>query len=90
MNEIIKECFNKQGNFIIEGFDPYHHKPEHQWLVEILFDDNGNAYYEMIEAAKAFAKEHNCMWDSDIAQYIICSRINCFTKCNYNDVSLWR
>lgn len=91
MDALIKECFTEDGRFIIEGFDPYHtHKKEEHWLYEMLFDEDGNSHFEMIKAAENFAKEHNCLWNSDIAKYIISSRIKNFTHGNYTDIFLWR
>lgn len=91
MKNIILKCFNENGNFIIEGFDPYHsHNENEQWLRELLFDEDGNAHVELIGAAEKFAKEHNCLYNSDIAKYIHCSNISTFTHGNYTDINFWR
>lgn len=91
MKNIILKCFNENGNFIIEGFDPYYTNNENEhWLLELLFNEDGNAPVELIEAAEEFAKEHNCLYNSDIAKYIHCSNISRFTKRNYTDITFWR
>lgn len=91
MEKLIKDCFTEDGSFIIKGFDPFHsYKEEERWLYDMLFDDDGNAHMVMVYAAENFAKEHNCLWNSDIAKYTLCSKISCFTHCNYPDFCLWR
>ena len=90
---IMSEIFVENGNFKLEGFDPYHYAAQSQegnLIYDLLFKEDGNVQYNVIKEAIDFATKHNCLWNSDIAKYIICERISDITKGNYTDVSLWR
>ena len=90
-NNILYDIFDVNGMFKLKGFDPYHTQTsEGDSIKKILFDEDGNAQWDMVQDCIIFANQYNCGWDSDIAKYIHCSHISVFTKGNYTDINFWR
>lgn len=88
----LENCFDKDGNFIIPGFDPYRvpdDDKDKQSLRDFLFDEDGYAkwsseMFDLIEKKK-------WAWNSSAVLYYysgVCIDCNC--KGNYTAIYAWR
>ena len=83
----IKDCFDKDGNFIKPLFDPYRCEDnDHLYLA--LFDEQGHAtrggeVYTLIV-------KHNWSFNCDAVKYYYSQVIDDWCKDNYTAIYAWR
>lgn len=87
----IKDCFDKDGNFIIKGFDPYRvgDDTDEQELKNYLFDEDGYALHDA-DIVQLLHK-NNWNWTCDAIKYYyssVCIDANCGN--NYTAIYAWR
>jgi hypothetical protein len=83
---------NQKGGFELK----YNYKDPNQVCLLYVpfsdesFDEEGDANWEAVNAAREFANKYNCHWDSDIVRYIYSADIPSYTHCNYRSIYAWR
>lgn len=88
-NNLSSMFFNENGSFK-KPLDPYRYNDENKDIYDLLFDENGDADYEVVKDAEIFAKKYNCPFDSDVVKYIYSSDISSITRGNYSSIYMWR
>ena len=81
--------FNEDGSFK-KQLDPYRYNDTNKDLYDLLFDEDGDANWEAVNAAREFANKYNCHWNSDIVKYIYSADIPSYTRYNYKSIFAWR
>lgn len=89
----IEDCFDKNGNFVIPGFDPYRVGDDinKQELYKYLFDEDGYANIEPRHYVYDLIEKNNFPFTCDAVKYYYaaeCIDANC--KGNYTAVYAWR
>ena len=82
----IKDCFNKDGNFI-KPFDPYR-CDNNDPLYLALFDEDG--YTTRDKEVYTLIAEHNWSFDCDAVKYYYSHKIDTACKGNYTAIYAWR
>lgn len=92
MKKELKDCFDKDGEFIIPGFDPFRMKtddPAEQELYESLFDENGYLN-DRKGMADLIAKNKWDPWCNAVKCYYASVCIDSGCGGNYTAIYAWR
>lgn len=89
---ILDTLFNKYGNFIMKGFDPYRVDHSDEFYKKI-FDDEGYLKEGLLKLLGTFL--HNSdpnfvSYDCDVVSLIHAERFARNTKNNYSTIYYWR
>ena len=82
--------FNKCGNFINPGYDPFRVSDKYQEIHDFLFDDDDGLQYGLDVQLHQFINEHKCSWNSDIVRLYWAEQMGINTKGSYPAVYMWR
>lgn len=94
-----KNCFDKHGNFKLQGFDPYRYddsNPEYVEFYNALFEPwdseygSGNLNDETSCCLGAFIHDSGFRWSSDAVKLYYAEEMGRNTKGSYPAVYMWR
>lgn len=95
-----KSCFDKSGNFKLQGFDPYHYEEDNPEYVEfynklfVPWDfqsySHGSLNDTTANCLGAFIHDNGFRWSSDAVKLYYAEEMGRNTKGSYPAIYMWR
>jgi hypothetical protein len=86
----VQDIFNDDGNFTLNGYDPYHVKEAYRSFHDVIFESDGELQDKMGEFLWDSIDKKSYKYNSDIVSLYHAVRFSSVTKGNYTANFYWK